>query len=507
MATAISKVAPAPEVEGRELAVTSERRLKLHATPVSAASGGERFTLGGAPKNHRRSSAARCDIYQDDGSLQGEPWHEVARNRGRVLLLVACVALLAAPLVLLSMTVSDALARVAGQQEERQCGKVTSDWGGSQTSTTGVSAAWFCCLSMTCIGCLANPKLRRMLFFVAVAGPLALCLQIGLFASSPPQTAVGQILLSFCTATLTPFLGDLIYIASRVVTGYKTSRQALGGLAASALAALTGALLGVTLALYQLISSGAALGLSTPSLVAVNGVLYPIFVCVLKRGVLWIMRARVARDRLDYVGLITLDLKIMTTAPQAYMSFGFDGVDFLAALVVGQLLELGLTVLNARSAGAVDAVRDSLLRSILPRSFGTLRLASVGSTRGLLPMASPGAQSASPGVNATSTSVFLAIQAAYAAPGELIGTLSAAVVFAIGKGFNGAVLGKVFAMLIMELVTDELSVLIFHRYRIWVRRVRVRLPRLAVVGVVFGAVSSSLFVLFGALLVCQVGPA
>ena len=32
----------------RELAVTSERSLKLPATPVSAASGGERFALGGA---------------------------------------------------------------------------------------------------------------------------------------------------------------------------------------------------------------------------------------------------------------------------------------------------------------------------------------------------------------------------------------------------------------------------------------------------------------------------
>ena len=107
----------------------------------------------------------------------------------------------------------------------------------------------------------------------------------------------------------------------------------------------------------------------------------------------------------------------------------------------------------------------------------------------------------------TSTSVLLAIQAAYAAPGELIGIFSAAVVFAIGKGLNGAVLGNVFAMLITELVTDELSVLIFHRYWIWVRRVRVQLPRLAVVGVVFGAVGSSLIVLAGALIVCQLGPA
>ena len=122
-------------------------------------------------------------------------------------------------------------------------------------------------------------------------------------------------------------------------------------------------------------------------------------------------------------------------------------------------------------------------------------------------MASPGAHSASPGAQATSTSVLLAIQAAYEGPGELIGIFSAAVVFAIGNGFNGAVLGKVFAMLITELVTDELSVLVFHRYRIWVRRVRVHLPRLAVVGVVFGAVASSLVVLTGALMVCQLGPA
>jgi hypothetical protein len=188
------------------------------------------------------------------------------------------------------------------------------------------------------------------------------------------------------------------------------------------------------------------------------------------------------------------------------VSLGFDGADFCASLVVGQLLELGLTVLTARSAGAVDAVRDSLQRSLSSRSFGSLRLASVGSSRGLLTMASPEARAASPGAQTTSTSVLFAIQAAYAAPGELIGILSGAVVFAAGKGLTGALLGKVFAMLITEVVTDELSVLIFHRYRIWVRRVRVQVPRLAVIGVVFGAVTSSLVVLTGVLLVCQLGP-
>jgi hypothetical protein len=61
-------------------------------------------------------------------------------------------------------------------------------------------------------------------------------------------------------------------------------------------------------------------------------------------------------------------------------------------------------------------------------------------------------------------------------------------------------------MLVAELITDDLSVLIYHRYRIWVRRVRVQLPRLSVLGVVFGAVGSSLLVLEGVLWVCQLGP-
>ena len=505
MASTLSKVAPAPEVEGRllsrELAVTSERRLKLPERPGSAASGGGRFALGGAPI-HKSSSSARRDIYQDDGLLQGEPWITLARNHGRILLLVAGVALLAAPLVLLSMTASDALASMAGQ-EERQCDKVTSDWGGSHLITTSGFAAWFSCLGFTFIGCLANPKLRRVLYFVAVAGPLALCLQIALFTSCAPLNAVGQLVLAISTTTFPPFLADLTYIASRVVTGSKTVRQALFGLTVSALSAFAVALLGYTVALYQLISSGAALDLSTPSLLAVNCALYPIFLYASKVGFLWIMRARVSRDRLDYVGLITLYLQIIATAPQAFVSLRFDGVDFLASLLVSQLLELGLTVLTARSAGAVDAVRDSLQRSLSSRSFGSLRLASVGSSRGLLTMASPEAHTASPGARTTSTSVLFAIQAAYAAPGELIGILSAALVVVGKGGFNSEFLGKLFAMLIMELVTDELSVLIFHRYRIWVRRVRVHLPRLALVGVVFGAVTSSLVVLTGVLLVCQ----
>ena len=505
MASTLRKVAPAPEVESRVLAVTSERRLKLPQGSVLSASGGERFALGSA-RIHKSSSSARRDIYQDDGSLQGEPWRELARQYGRILLLVAGVALLAAPLVLLSVTASNALARVAGQNE-RECDKVTSDWGGSHIITTGCFSVWFSCLSGTCIGCLVNPKLRRVLFFVAVAGPLALCLQIALFTSCAPLNVVGQLVLAICTSTFPPFLADLTYIASRVVTGSKTVRQALGGLAASALTAIALALLGYTVALYQLISSGAALGLSTPSLLAVNCALYPIVVYASKVGLMWILRARVSRDRLDYVGLITLDLQIIAKSPQALITFGFDGFDFLASLVVGQLLELGLTVLTARSAGAAEALRGSLQRSLSSRSFGSLRLASVGSSKRTLTLASPGAHTASPGVQETSTSVLVAIQAAYAAPGELIGILSGAVVFAIVKGLTGAVLVKVIAMLITELVTDELSILIFHRYRIWVRRVRVQLPRLAVVGVVFNAVASSLIVLNGALIDCQVQPA
>ncbi len=54
-------------------------------------------------------------------------------------------------------------------------------------------------------------------------------------------------------------------------------------------------------------------------------------------------------------------------------------------------------------------------------------------------------------------------------------------------------------MLVAELITDDFSVLIYHRYRIWLRRVRVQLPTLSVLSVVFAAVASSLLVLEGVL--------
>jgi hypothetical protein len=101
--------------------------------------------------------------------------------------------------------------------------------------------------------------------------------------------------------------------------------------------------------------------------------------------------------------------------------------------------------------------------------------------------------------------VFLAIQVAYAAPGELIGILSAAAVVAIVQGLSTELGGKVAAMLVTELITDEHTVMILYRYRIWVRRVRVQLPRISVISFVFGAAGSSLVVLFGEYLVCQLG--
>ena len=74
---------------------------------------------------------------------------------------------------------------------------------------------------------------------------------------------------------------------------------------------------------------------------------------------------------------------------------------------------------------------------------------------------------------------------------------------AIVQGLSTEFWGKVAAMLVAELITDDFSVLIYHRYRIWVRRVRVHLPTLSVLSVVFAAVASSLLVLEGVLWVCQ----
>jgi hypothetical protein len=79
-------------------------------------------------------------------------------------------------------------------------------------------------------------------------------------------------------------------------------------------------------------------------------------------------------------------------------------------------------------------------------------------------------------------------------------------VVAIVQGLSTEFWGKVAAMLVAELITDDFKVLIYHRYRIWARRVRVHLPTLSVLSVVFAAVASSLVVLWGVLWVCQLGP-
>ena len=86
------------------------------------------------------------------------------------------------------------------------------------------------------------------------------------------------------------------------------------------------------------------------------------------------------------------------------------------------------------------------------------------------------------------------------------GTGLIAAVVAIVQGLSTEFWGKVAAMLVAELITDDFSVLIYHGNRIWVRRVRVQLPTLSVLSVVFAAVASSLIVLLGVLWVCQLGP-
>jgi hypothetical protein len=337
------------------------------------------------------------------------------------------------------------------------------------------------------------------------------------------RTPLGQIMLSIFVSTLLVPLSDVAYIASRVISGHKTARQALAGLAASVVTAILIMLFGATVAAYQLLSSGSSLDLSDESLVIINCVLYPILVCASKRALLGLLRARVSRDRLDYVGVVTIVLQIAATAPQAYTTFGFDGVSFLASLVVGQLLELGLALLNARSAGALEAVRGTLERTVSSRSFKS-SLASFGSAKVLPHIASTkGSHSTFPAIKIsaepqttsastvarparqTSTAVLIAIQVAHAAPGELIGILCAAAVVAIVQGLSTEFWAKAAAMLVAELITDDLSVLIYHRYRIWVRRVRVQVPRLSVLSVVFGAVASSLLALLGLLWVCQLG--
>jgi hypothetical protein len=267
-------------VAAREGPGAGERRLQRPVLRASSGSG--RLALGGS-SIRKSPSAARRDIYQDEGATRAGSWCELVQDRGRVLLMVVGVTLAAVPLLLFTITASDWLAGLAGQSEQR-CGKVMSDSGGSHMLTTASFATWSACTGVVIVGWLVKPMLGRMIPFVVVSGPLALCLQMPLFVALSPRTPLGQIMLSICAgAMVAQFLADVAYIGSRVISGHKTARRALAGLAANIVTAIFLMLFGATVAAYQLVSSGSSLDLSDESLVIINCVLYPIS-CALRSG-------------------------------------------------------------------------------------------------------------------------------------------------------------------------------------------------------------------------------
>ncbi len=58
-------------------------------------------------------------------------------------------------------------------------------------------------------------------------------------------------------------------------------------------------------------------------------------------------------------------------------------------------------------------------------------------------------------------------------------------------------------MLLCELVTDEVSIVIYSYHQIWLRRVRVQLPRRVYLAVGVAAVCSLQIVLTGVYLLCD----
>ena len=448
---------------------------------------------GGAPRG-RRGSGSRAAVYQADGALAAPSWQTLAISRGQVLVIVATVVLIAAPVQVVVMVASNVLADWL-RQSRLECNNVMSDGGGFHLSAHAGLAGWLSCVGVVSLGLLVSPRMRRMIPFVLLGGPLFLSLLLLVFAVDPPQTRAGRLFVSIGGTALACFIPDLAYIVWRVVTGKKTLGAALVGLVVSVTTSTIITALGWTLATYPLISKGVGLELGATVLVAINAALYPGLVCVWKMLVVGILRARVVRERLDYIGQIVLVLQLVATAPQAYVAFGFEGAGFVVQLATSAMIELGLIVLTARTAAVRDKLRHSIIRTSvgLANSVATFQYDSRHLGRSIV----------SGDTEKTPRRIILAIYAAYAAPGELLGILGGAAIVTIELGFSVSLLAQVFAMLLCELVTDELGVVVYSYHQIWVRRVRVQLPRRVYLAVVVAVVCSLQIVRTGVFLLCD----
>jgi hypothetical protein len=346
-----SKVAPT--VQENE---TSDEALK------GAESGAQALARSStaAPRGSR-GPVSQTAVYQADGALAAPSWQAVASSRGRILQIVATVVLIAAPLQVLVMVASNTLADWLRQSPIR-CNNVMSDGGGFRLSAHAGLGGWLSCVGVVNLGLLVSSRLRRMIPFVLLGGPLSLFLLLLFFKVDPPQTRAGRLVVSIGGTALACFIPDLAYIAWRVMTGKKTLGAALVGLVVSVATSTIITALGWTLAIYPLISKGVGLELGATVLVAINAAFYPGLVCVWKIIVVGILRARVARDRLDYIGQIVLVLQLTATAPQAYVAFGLEGASFVIQLATSALIELGLCVLSARTAAVRDKLSQSLTR-------------------------------------------------------------------------------------------------------------------------------------------------
>ncbi len=439
-----------------------------------------------------RPSVSQSAVYQADGAAE-MGWRAAASSRGRVVQIVARVVLIAAPLQVVVMVLSNTLAEWL-RQSPIKCNNVMSDGGGFRLSVHAGLAGWLCVVGVVNLGLLVSSRLRRMIPFVLLGGPLFLFCLLCWFKVDPPQTRPSRLVVSIGGTALACFIPDLAYIVWRVMTGNKTLGAALVGIVICVATSTIITALGWTLAIYPLISKGLGLELGATVLVAINAAIYPGLVGLMKMIVVGILRARVARERLDYIGQIVLVLQLTATAPQAYVAFGLEGAGFTSQLATSALIELGLCLLSARTA----AVRDKLGQSWTRHSVGLTNV-----------MASIHRSSTSSQISlnehntATPRCVVIAIYAAYASPGEMIGILSGAALFAIELGASLNLLAKLGAMLLCELLTDEVVIALYSYHQIWVRRVRVQLPRRVYLAVALAAVCSVQIVLTGVYLVCD----
>ena len=247
--------------------------------------------------------------------------------------------------------------------------------------------------------------------------------------------------------------------------------------------------------------------------------MYPIFFLVIRRVTVRLLRGRVSRERLDYTGLIRWLLQPVISAPQFYVLLDLHGQALVVGVVLNALTELGSAAVLARTVGALAVHEPNTRRrsSSVHAKKAIAKLLAGDAGRGYTtkqgvapqpapsaaaerpPQHEPGAGAALAGEQervASATSV-LAVEEAYSTAGELLGLLTAVICALLERGSSSLFWSKVACVLASEILTDELKIALFNRYRIFCARVRLKIHTLSLVALIGSVVSSALIVLAG----------